>query len=182
MKKEIWKAVDGYEGWYEVSNCGNVRSVDRMVTYSNGVKHLWKGKILKIRKNRYGYLFCRLCKNSKYKAITVHRLVAQAFLPNPDNLPEINHKDEDKTNNCVVNLEWCTRLYNMRFGTAIQRIVEKLSRPILKLDVNTEQIVAEYPSTMEAERQLNISNSNISMCCNGKRKTAGGYKWRYKKE
>lgn len=150
MKEEIWKDIKGYEGYYQVSNLGNVRSVDRIVTYSDGIKCLHKGKILKLKKDRYGYLNSYLCKNSKVKTITIHRLVAENFLPNPNNLPEINHKDENKDNNCVSNLEFCTHLYNMRFGTAIQRRLIKLSKPVLQLDTNTGQVIAEYPSANEA--------------------------------
>lgn len=188
MKKEIWKAVKGYEGWYEVSNLGRVRSVERIVYYSNNKIYLCKSRIRKPNKVRGGYLTCDLWKNSKHKTFAVHRLVAQAFLPNPDNLPQVNHRDEDKTNNHVSNLEWCDGKYNVNYGTAIQRSAEKrlnspkLSKPVLQLDLETNQIIAEYPSARGAERQLKISNSSISKCCMGKYKTAYGYKWRYKKE
>ena len=111
MNTEIWKDIEGYEGYYQVSNFGNVRSVDRVIEYSDGVKRLRKGRILKPYKNRDGYLTCDLRKNSKHKISKIHRLVSEAFIPNPSNLPEVNHKDEDKTNNCVDNLEWCTRSY-----------------------------------------------------------------------
>lgn len=190
MKKEIWKDIKNYEGYYQVSNFGNVRSVERIVDYSDGIKRLRKGSILKAEKNRNGYLRITLSKSSKVKKVMIHRLVAQAFIPNPDNLPEINHKDENKTNNFVFvnkdgsvdlnksNLEWCTRLYNMRYGTRLK----KLSKTVIQLDLETKQIIAEYPSAKEAGRQLNISQGNISSCCRGKLKTAYGYKWEYKKE
>ena len=110
----------------------------------------------------------------------MHRLVAQAFIPNPDNLPEVNHRDEDKTNNCVENLEWCSHLYNMRFGTAIKRGAEKQSTPVLQIDKDTNEVIAEYPSTAEAGRQLKIWQGNISNCCRGRYKTTGGYKFVYK--
>lgn len=180
MEKEIWRPIKGYEDYYDVSSYGNVRSVDRLVTYSDGRKHLHKGRILSPEKNRCGYLFCVLCKNSKQKSSKVHRLVAEAFLPNPDNLPEVNHKDENKANNCVENLEWCTRSYNVNYGTAIQRSVEKHSKPVLQIDLETNQIIAKYQSANEAGRQTNLSQGNISNCCNGKLKTYKGFKWRYK--
>lgn len=182
MKKEIWKDVKDYEGLYEVSNLGNVRSLDRIVTRSDGRKCLWKGSILKGIKVRNGYLRISLSKSSKEKQVLIHRLVAQAFIPNPNNLPVINHKDEDKTNNHVENLEWCTRLYNNCYGTAIQRRVKKISMPVLQLDVNTGQVIAEYPSANEAARQTKLYQGGISMCCRGECKTAYGYKWQYKKE
>lgn len=186
MKKEIWRPVKGYETYYEVSNFGNVRSVDRVVIRFNGRKCLCKGRILKPKKNNNEYLTCYLWKNSKYKFFTVHRLVAEAFLPNPDNLPQVNHKDENKANNCVDNLEWCTRLYNMRYGTCIQRGAEKrlnspkLSKSVFQIDLETNQIIAEYPSAIEAARQLNIYQGGISNCCLHRCKTYKGFKWLYK--
>ena len=115
---EEWKNVIGYEGLYEVSNTGQVRSLDRYVKYSNGRIHLHKGKVLSPVKDKYGYLTVVLSCNGKQKTIKIHRLVAQAFLPNPDNLPQVNHRDEVKLNNCVDNLEWCSAKYNLSYGTA----------------------------------------------------------------
>ena len=180
MEKEIWKAVEGYEDWYEVSNFGNVRSVDRVVNYNDGRKFHYKGQIRKIKKHPNGYLFCDLSKNTKHKTFNVHRLVAQAFLPNPNNLPEVNHRDENKTNNCVDNLEWCTHLHNVNYGTATQRRAEKTSKSVLQIGKDTNEIIAEYASMAEAGRQLNINQGNISNCCLHRCKTAGGFKWRYK--
>lgn len=176
MKEEIWRPVKNYEGWYEVSSYGRVRSLDRVVVYSDGRKCLWKGKILKIRKDNVGYLYCILYKNTRHKTSKVHRLVAQAFIPNPDNLPVINHKDEVKTNNRVENLEWCTQSYNINYGTRN----EKVSKSVLQIDKNTGQVISEYQSLREAGRQLNIGNGSISRCCNGKQKTYKGYKWKFK--
>ena len=112
---EEWRPVVRYEGLYEVSNTGQVRSLDRFYY------RLHKGKVLSPTKDRYGYLTVTLNCNGKSKTIKIHRLVAQAFLPNPDNLPQVNHKDEDKTNNNVTNLEWCTAKYNVNFGTRQER-------------------------------------------------------------
>lgn len=188
MLKEIWKDIKGYEGLYEVSSYGNVRSLDRVVICSNGRKCSQNGRILKPVKDKDGYLICGLRKNSKRKIFKVHRLVAQAFIPNPNNLPQVNHKDENKGNNCVFlkkdgsvdlnksNLEWCTQAYNNCYGTRLK----KLSMYVLQLDKDTNEIVSEYPSAAEAERKLNIDHSSISKCCNGKRNTAYGYKWKYK--
>lgn len=188
MKKEIWKAIEGYEGWYEVSSFGRVRSLDRVIFNSDGRKRLWKGIIMKIRKDRGGYLTCCLRKNSKCKLLKVHRLVAQTLIPNPDNLPQVNHKDEVKTNNHVDNLEWCDSKYNVNYGTAIQRRTEtqlnslKLSKPVLQIDKNSNEIITEYPSANEAARKLNINQGSISNCCNGNCKTYKGFKWKYKRE
>lgn len=108
---EIWKPVVGYEGLYEVSNLGRVRSIRR-------------NKILNLKKERDGYIRISLCSNGVEKMYQVHRLVAKAFIPNPDNLPQINHKDEVKSNNVVDNLEWCTVAYNNSYGTRLQRVRE----------------------------------------------------------
>ena len=114
---EEWRPIEGYEGLYEVSNTGRVRSLDRFIVDSLGHKRFYKGKVLIPVKSNLGYLFVGLYCNEKNKRYLVHRLVAQAFIENPDNLPEINHKDEDKTNNSVENLEWCTAKYNLSYGT-----------------------------------------------------------------
>lgn len=117
MNEEIWRPIEGYEGLYEVSNTGRVRSVDRYIKTCYEAYKLQKGKILNPGKNTNGYLQVVLHCNGKCKTINVHKLVAQAFLPNPDNLPMINHKDEDKTNNNVTNLERCDAKYNINYGT-----------------------------------------------------------------
>ena len=185
MKNEIWKSVEGYEGLYQVSSYGRVRSLDRMVINSDGVKRLFKGRILKPNKVRNGYLKIQLSKSGKVNGALIHRLVAQSFIQNPDNLPIINHKDENKTDNHVENLEWCDSKYNTNYGTAIQRSAEKrlnspkLSKPVLQIDKETNEIVDKYPSAMEAARQLKIDQGNISSCCRGELKAYKGFKWQY---
>ena len=180
MKEEIWKAVDGYEDYYEVSSFGRVRSVDRIVTYSNGDKHFYKRKIMKSFSDKDGYLLCNLSKNSKHNAPKIHRLVAQAFISNPYNLPQVNHKDEDKSNNCVDNLEWCDGKYNINYGTRNEKVAVYFSKTVLQLDINTGRVISEYKSARDAKRKLNIHQDSIYGCCNGKRKTAGGFKWKFK--
>ena len=118
---EIWKSIPGYEGLYEVSNTGRVRSLDRYVKVGFGAYRLHKGKIINLTLSNSGYYFVDLTYKYKRKHFYVHRLVAEAFIPNPDNLPQVNHKDEDKTNNIAENLEWCDRKYNMNYGTKIER-------------------------------------------------------------
>ena len=120
---EEWKNVIGYEGLYEVSNTGQVRSLDRYVKYSNGRIHLHKGKVLSPVKDKDGYLAVFLSCNGKQKTIRIHRLVAQVFIENPDNLPEVNHLDEDKTNNRVDNLEFCDHKYNVNYGHRIENAI-----------------------------------------------------------
>lgn len=161
--KEIWKDIEGYFGLYQISTHGNVKSLK-----------FGKEKILKPTKNKYGYLQVGLSKDGKLKIYKVHRLVAENFIENPKNLEQINHRDEDKTNNHVTNLEWCTPKQNINYGTHNQRVAEKLSKQVLC--VETGKI---YTSTMEVKRQLGFGNGNIVKCCNGKRKTCGGFHWRY---
>ena len=119
---EEWRPIEGYEGLYEVSSYGRVRSLDKYVKSGYGSYRLRKGKILSPGIRPDGYLFVNLTYNGKHKTITVHRLVAQAFLPNPDNLSEVNHKDEDKSNNRVENLEWCDRKYNLNYGSRKDKV------------------------------------------------------------
>ena len=109
---EIWKDYKDYEGLYQASNLGRMRSLDRWVSSKNGSMQFIKGRILKLFNNNQGYLHVVLSKNNKVKAYLVHRIIAETFLPNTDNLPCVNHKDEDKTNNSVENLEWCDAKYN----------------------------------------------------------------------
>ncbi len=128
--EEIWKPVVGYEGLYEVSNLGRVRSVDRLVNHPSGSKSLRKSKLLSPNMTR-GYLCVHLSKNCKVTSQRVHRLVAEAFIPNPYNLPMINHKNEVKSDNSIDNLEWCDCNYNINYGTSIKRMINtKVERGI----------------------------------------------------
>lgn len=217
--EEIWKDIKGYEGLYQISNLGRVKSLNYKRT---GIE-----EILKSKKMRNGYLRITLNKNGKYKTFAVHRLVAEAFINNPNNLPEVNHKDEDKQNNCVWNLEYCDRRYNVNYGTRNKRVSETVkgeknhfygkhhteqtkkkmseawknrivseetkikisesqknnpvkSKPVLQIDKNTNEVIAEFPSTAEAGRKLGFANSHISACCRGRLKTHKGFKWKYK--
>lgn len=178
--KEIWKDIVGYEGYYQVSNLGRIRSLDVYVKHNTaGGKQFRKGCVLKQCTDNFGYKMVNLSKDSKTKQYRIHRLVAQAFIPNPNNYNIVNHKDEIPSNNEVSNLEWCTQKYNTNYGTAQQRRAKKLSRPVLQF-TKLSEFVAEYPSAREAEIQTGINVSNISECCNGKRNYAGGYIWQYK--
>lgn len=181
--EEIWKDIAGYEGKYMVSNLGRVKSVERMKWNGSGY-YKTPERILKARQNQDSYLYVRLCKDGKVKACTIHRLVAQAFLDNPDNLPQVNHIDENKENNHADNLEWVTCRENMNHGTRNHRIAEKntnnpnRSKPVFSVDKVTGEI-KEFPSIAEAGRKLGISNGNICECLKGKRKNAGNFYWMY---
>lgn len=167
---EIWKSVEGYDGLYEVSSFGRVKSL------SNDKSR--KEKILKPASNGCGYLNVNLHNEGKNKNFLVHRLVASAFLENPGNFPEVNHKDEDKKNNSVDNLEWCTRAYNRNFGTRNERMAKAKSKPVLQFTKNGE-FVKEWQSTNECGRN-GFNKGHVVSCCLGKQKSHAGFIWRYK--
>jgi hypothetical protein len=162
MTKEIWKDIKGYENKYQISNFGRVKSLNYLRTK--------KEKLLKVHSDKNGYLVLNLSKDGKSKCVKVHRLVAEMFIENPHNYTQVNHKDENKKNNNVNNLEWCTIKYNNLYGTHI----EKLKKRILCVELNKT-----YESIIKASKELNINNSDICACCKGKLKTAGGYRWKY---
>lgn len=136
-------------------------------------------RILKQITDNDGYKIVNLNKNGVEKTYKVHRLVAHTFIPNHENLPQVNHKDEDKSNNCVDNLEWCNGKYNCNYGTRTERQKVKTSKPILQYTKNGN-LIGEFPSIHEASRHTNIFLTNISACCNCERRSAGGYKWKFK--
>lgn len=185
MENEIWEDIDNYVGFYQVSNLGRVRSIDRIVKHWKYGVCLRKGKILKQLTNTFNYKFVILYKDGKTKHHRVNRLVAQAFIPNPENLPQVNHKDENKSNNRVENLEYCDAKYNANYGTRNERSsYNRINHPLKSKQVLQYtfdgDFVSEYPSMQEAQRQTGINQGCISACCNGKQKTAGGYKWAFK--
>ena len=168
---EEWRDVVGYEGKYKVSNFGRVKSLN--------YRHTGKEGIMKSTPDKDEYERIGLYKNGKREMFGVHRLVAEAFIPNPDNLPQVNHKDENPSNNHVDNLEWCTCEYNNNYGTKGKRISEankgkfvghKHSRSKKVKCITTGEI---FGSISEAERKYNTSHTHISDCCKGKYKSAG---------
>ena len=165
--QEIWKDVVGYEGLYQVSSLGRIKSLLRYK------------RILKPQKNIHGYLKVSLYKNGKCKIFNIHNLVANAFIENPNNYKYVNHKDENKTNNRVENLEFCSFYYNLMYGTRVQRIAKKNNKPILQFDLEGN-FIKEYESITQASKELNNSLNNISQCCLGRSRTSKGYIFRFK--
>ena len=161
---EQWKDIKGYEGLYQVSNLGRVKTIKT-------------NKIRKLEKVRSGYLRVMLCKNNKSERFLVHRLVAEAFINNANNLPEVNHKDENKLNNSADNLEWCSRNYNNNYGTRNKKISESQYKKIRCID--TGEI---FNSINEAAEKYNIHNSTLVHYLKGRGNSAAGYKWEYYKE
>ena len=160
----MMKDIKGFEGLYAVTEEGQVWSYRRQ-------------KFLKPCKNRYGYLCVCLVKNAKRYNKTIHQLVAKAFIPNPNNFIDVNHKDEDKTNNCVDNLEWCDDTYNNNYGTRSKRAsLSQINTPSKSHMIICVETGAIYPSKHEAERQLGVNHSSIGRAIK-KGICAGGYHW-----
>lgn len=181
--QEIWKDIKEYEGLYQVSNKGNVKSLER--ERWNGYKWIInKERILKPGVIRNGYLQVSLSKDGKHKILKVHRLVLMTFAPieNMDKF-DVNHRDENKKNNNLNNLEWCDKKYNNNYGTRNQRSAQSQSIPVVQLDPTNNKVINVYHSAREADRQ-GFNQGNISKCCKNKFSRPGnniykGYKWQY---
>lgn len=163
---EIWKDISQFEGLYQISSLGNVKSLARIV--DNRYKKC--EKILKPFLNKQGYLYVILCKNGKITDKRINRLVAEAFIPNPSNKAYVNHKNEIKTDNSVENLEWVTPKENSNYSV----------KQIKQYTKNNEYIKT-WNNLIIINEELNIDKGNIVKCCKGKRKTAGGFIWKYSK-
>lgn len=176
MQEEIWKDIPGYEGRYKISNFGNIQSLNREVLSKGKLHQTIPTKYIKQQKDkRHSYLYVDLYDNISRKRFRVHRLVAMTFIPNPNNYPQINHIDGNKQNNSANNLEWCTQSHNMKEAYKIG-----LEKP-RTLKVNQYDLSNNFIRTWDSIKSIQIfyNNRNISACCKGKRKTAGGYIWRY---
>ena len=162
---ETFVKIEGFEN-YEVSNLGKVRNIK-------------SGRTLKPRLDKDGYLVHGLYKNNKQNQLLLHRIIATAFIDNPEEKPQVNHIDENKLNNDLSNLEWCTVKENNIHGTRTKRAAEKCFKKVIQLDLN-DNVLNEFESIKQAGQKTGALARNISSCCNGKRKSAGGYKWRRK--
>ena len=168
-KTEEWRPVVGFEGLYEVSSLGRVRSLN----YNReGII-----KVLNACVDGSGYLQVQLSKKGKVSHRHIHRLVAEAFIPNPENLPQVNHRDECKTNNAVWNLEWCDKFYNMNYGTCPEKIGQKLRKPVVQYDLEGN-VVKVWKSITEAARN-GFSKWCIICCCKGVYEQHLNYRWKY---
>lgn len=194
---ELWKDVKGYEGLYQVSNMGRVRSLDHEAEVTRDCITFVmrkKGKVLSPTRRQHGYVGVMLYGKGGhatrgFKTFSVHRLVAEAFVENPNGYDEVNHLDECKTNNRADNLEWCDRKYNTNYGTTQKRRAEKArnnptrSRQIVQKDLDGE-VIKIWPSMGEIRRQTGYAQANICRCCQGSKSYshAYGYKWEYADE
>ena len=183
--KEVWKDIPGYEGLYQVSNLGRVKSLERVVRnprYKSGVMH--QPEKIKTPSVKNGYLKLSLHNDGISKNYYLHRLVADAFIPNPDNKEAVNHINGNKLDNKVENLEWTTAKENVNHAiiTGLSKTNQKnqksSSKPVAQYDRNMN-LIKIYPSMKEAERETGISHSSISWCCSGRFKVGGGYIWKY---
>jgi len=168
--EEVWKDIPNFEGRYMVSNLGRIKSMK--------YRHHNKEEILKQESNQNYKRVCLYTKDGKRHHFGVHRLVAMAFLPNPNNYNEINHKDENPSNNCIDNLEWCEHTYNINYGTRTQKARLGIIKPIEQYDKNNN-FIKKYNSITEIEKEFNFNRSNIIACAKGRISTAYGFKWKY---
>lgn len=178
---KIWKSVVWSDGEYQVSNTGKVKSLNRVITTKYGVKRVIKGRVLKPTLHGRGYLMVYISTKGLKTRVYVHRLVAEAFIPNPDNLPQVNHKNEVKTDNTASNLEWCNHRYNIAYSgnmdKAVKASLKTRLRPVVQKNKGVE--IARYASIKEAAWSTGLCEKSIGACCRGKCKTIGGYEWSY---
>ena len=193
--QEKWREVPGYEKMYEVSNFGRVRSLDRFVPGKHENLAKIKGKVLTPIKNKGGYLRVNLCNEYGHKAMFVHRLVAQAFIENPEGFSDVNHKDENPTNNCLSNLEWCSAKYNANYGTrnervsrsnrgrrkkytheSFRRMVASKEKAVIGTNCSTNEQV--WFQSISSAKEYGFSPVGISHCITNRQKTHRGYTWR----
>jgi len=187
--EELWKDIEGFEN-YQISNLGRVKSIGRFDTRGK----YWSEKILKVRLHPRGYCFVHLRKDGKYVYKFIHRLVAEAFIPNPNGLSDVKHLDEDLSNNIVYNLQWYDHSHAITYGNHYRRIQDRRKflnprnvrgdiweKPVLKISKYSGKIIQKYDSITLANKSLKRSPYSYSIieCLRGKRKSSGGYVWKY---
>ena len=177
---EIWKDVAGYEGHYQVSNLGRVRGLDRFVPRKTGTVQKVHGRVLKPQKDKDGYLQVGLCKVNKKEKAKVHRIVAKAFVPNLNDLPEINHINEVKDDNRVNNLEWCTRKENINHGTRSEQASKTMGKPVVGTCLKTGE--ETFFRSMREASKFGFHPSAIKKVCIGEQEAHKGYSWEYVEE
>lgn len=175
--EEIWKDVPGYEGLYKVSNWGRVKSMFYHAKKGKGFNLKENPKILTPSIDSYGYFIVSLTNGLSKKTLTIHKIVAKVFIPNPNKLQNVNHKDENKQNNCVDNLEWCTVEYNNRYGTKAKRTSQSLKKKVCQYD-REMNLIKIYDGAIDAEKETGISRSSICACIKNRIKSAGGFLWK----
>ena len=175
---EEWRDVVGYEGLYQVSSEGRVKSLERKVRHWRGGERIQKERILNPKTNRYGYLIVGLYAGGKQKMFAVHRLVCQAFHENLDNKPQVNHLNEDKKDNRACNLEWCTRKENCNHGTRNERSAKNRSKSVGQYTLDGD-LVKVWQSANEVQRRTGFDRGSFSKAANGKYKQAYGFIWKY---
>ena len=177
--EKIWKDVDGFEGLYLVSSDGDIKSIARTVITKNNKKLKVVEKLRKLTKTTAGYPYVILTRDDIRKTLLVHRLVAKAFIENPNNLKCVNHKDEDKANSNVNNLEWCSYTYNNTYKDIhLRRNLDSINRMVIQYDLKMNEI-KRWNSLTEAGNTFKIQIANIIKCCKYERTHCAGYKWRY---
>lgn len=191
LPNEEWRDVVGYEGLYQVSNLGRVKSLSRRIVYKDGREYNYPSKVIKNQKVSTGYRSVMLYGVNGKKQYYVHRLVAETFIPNPNNLSDVNHKDGCKTNNILSNLEWCSRSDNQKHAyknglnwAHMDEAIKERSRPVIQY-TSSGEVIAEYASTRKASKASGFNQGRISQYCrceNKKHSTYKGYIWRYKDE
>lgn len=187
-KNEIWKDIEGYEGRYQVSNLGRVRSLDRWIEMPHPrnpkftLQFFHKGKIISQHVHNNGYMHVMLHTEKKRKSHTklVHRLVAKAFIPGYQEGLDVNHKDCNRLNNNASNLEWMTRRENLMYADVMDKIHKNQRKKVIQMTLSGE-VLKIWPSIHRAHLELGIDTKSITGCCRGYygNKTAGGYRWRY---
>lgn len=191
--EEIWKDIPDYEGFYEASSLGHIRSKDRKLG-----NRTYLGKIIKPQDNGHGYYHITLAVHKKHTQFYVHRLIAMTFLPNPNKLPEVNHKDENPANNCVDNLEWCTSKYNSNYGNHGKHVSEgskksnrkhlacikngmRTAKPVAQMTLDGT-VIKVWPSMGQAAKQGIFNRCNIRECCIGNNYQHKGFRWKFIKQ